>query len=213
MKNSGGKRVIRWYVDGKITEFGESLSDPKTAFEEAIGFTAFEKHQGNLLGMLCRAHETGPKSRLFDKDHSWRQLCSVAIIYLQSARTKQEKIPIADRRERLGKIAEALAEARRLIEQAEQDKVFGYLYSAWCDQNIRDYPKYEVEPDGSLVLVPLPEQFDDTLAALAVLEAAACNARDSSVPQKKATEGVFCVARPNLCLGTNLRRERRSETG
>ena len=67
--------------------------------------------------------------------------------------------------------------------------MFGYSYSAWCDQNIRDYPKYEVEPDGSLVLVPLPEQFDDTLAALAVLEAAACNARDCSVPHKKRPKG------------------------
>ena len=115
--------------------------------------------------MLRRA-QIGPRSRPLDADRAWRRLGSVAMIYLQSAWIKQRKIPVALRRDRLGKIAEALTQARRLIEEAEQDKVLGYLYSAWCDQNIRDYPKYEVEPDGSLVLVRLPEQFDDTLAAL-----------------------------------------------
>ena len=188
MKNSGGKKIFRWYVDGKITEFGESLSDPKTELEEAIGFTAFEKHKEYLLAMLRRA-QIGPRSRPLDADRAWRRLGSVAMIYLQSAWIKQRKIPVALRRDRLGKIAEALTQARRLIEEAEQDKVLGYLYSAWCEQNIRDYPKYEVEPDGSLVLVRLPEQFDDTLAALSGLEAAACNARDRSVPPKNRPKG------------------------
>jgi hypothetical protein len=196
LSNNGGKRIFRWHVNGKITVNGKPIKDdefiferPKTTFEESIdeSVIAFEKHRENLLVVLRRAHESGANTGPFDADRAWRRLVTTAHVYLWFTRIKREKLPVAVCRDRLGKIADALGEARRLINEADQDEVLDYLYFAWRDQTIGEFAKCDAGPEGEIVI--LPDLFDEAVAALSALEVAACKARDDSAPRKWRPKG------------------------
>jgi hypothetical protein len=175
----GGKWVSHW--DGIIQSYEPGPDAKIEAVKAAIdaGVTAFETHKEKLLPILREAYERGTKSEPFDENRTWRHLTFLAGHYFWRERVKQEVLPAANRSERLLKIAEALGDARRLVDEAQQDELVNDLYSAWCDQNIR----YDVDPEGPLVLVRFQDEFDKVVAALSALEAAACKARDDVVPQ------------------------------
>ncbi len=92
----------------------------------------------------------------------------------------KQEVLAANRSKRLRKIAKVLGEACRLFDEAKQDELINDLYSAWCDQNIRD----DVDPEGPLVLVRFQDEFFKVVAALSTLKAAACKARDEVIPQE-----------------------------
>jgi hypothetical protein len=176
----GGKCVSRL---GGFVQSYEPEPDAKTqSIEAAIdaGVAAFKTHQENILAVLRNAYERGRKSESFDADRAWRYLTTVAFIYFWRKRLKQEAVLAADRSKRLGKIAKVLDEACRLFDEAKQDELINDLYSAWCDQNVRD----DIVQEGPLVLVRFEDEFFEVVAALSTLKAAACKARDEVIPRE-----------------------------
>jgi hypothetical protein len=176
----GGKWVSRL---GGFVQSYEPEPDAKTeSIHAAIdsGVAAFETHKENLLAVLRNAYERGPKSGSFNADRVWRFLTLLAWDFFRRKRLKQEVVPAANRSKRLVKIAKALGEACRLFDEAKQDELIDDLYSAWCDQNI----KQETVPGGPLVIVRLSDEFDEVVASLSTLKAAACKARDEVIPQE-----------------------------
>ena len=177
----GGKWVSHW---GGIIQSYEPESTPEAEeFKAAIdtGVFAFKKHKDNLLAVLLKAWERGPKSQPFDKEEAWHRLTRVAWLYFWRKRVNQETRPAKDRSKRLSKIATILTKARRMFDDAKQDTLIDELYSAWCDLNISD----DAVPDGPLEIVRLPDEFDKVLAAFLALEAAALRALEEEAPSTK----------------------------
>ena len=177
----GGKWVSHW---GGIIQSYEPESTPEAEeFKAAIdtGVFAFKKHKDNLLAVLLKAWERGPKSQPFDKEEAWHRLTRVAWLYFWRKRVNQETRPAKDRSKRLSKIATILTKARRTFDDAKQDTLIDELYSAWCDLNISD----DAVPDGPLEIVRLPDEFDKVLAAFLALEAAALRALEEEAPSTK----------------------------
>ena len=168
----GGKRVNHW--DGIIQSYETEPSAETQAFEVAIdaGVAAFGTQKDNLLAVLLNAYERGPKSNPFHADRAWDRLERMAWLYFWRKRLEHEGRPARDRSKRLRKIANVLGKACRLFDEAKQDALIDHVYSAWCDQNVRD----DTVPEGPLVLVRLEDEFDKVLAALSTLEAATLRA-------------------------------------
>jgi hypothetical protein len=165
------RRMVKLW--GGIIEREEE--DPEEAiFRKAINASTdtFGRHKAALLNHL--QHESGPKSKLFDAEKSWRHLEFLAMQYFFHERKRQERVPAADRVRRLRKLAKELGRARRLVEKATQDDVGNLLFSAWCYANVRD----DIDPTPPLTLVRTDDEFEKVIASLTTLETAAHRAAD-----------------------------------
>jgi hypothetical protein len=124
-------------------------------------------------------YESGPKSKRFDAEKSWRPLDRIAWMYFWHEGERRRTTPAADRVRRLRELAKALGRARRLVEKAIQDDVGNDLFSAWCDANVR----YDIDPAPPLTLVRIDDEFEKVIASLPALEIAALRAADE-IPKK-----------------------------
>ena len=133
----GGKWVSHW--EGALQTYEPEPEAKTQSIKAAIdaGVAAFETHEENLIAVLRNAYERGPKSGPFEADRAWRHLTSLAFIYFGRKRLKQEVVLAADRSKRLREIAKVLGDACRLFDEAKQDELIDDLYSAWCDQNVK----------------------------------------------------------------------------
>lgn len=168
----GGNWVSHW--DGWAQSYQLEPSAEAQACEAAIeaGLTTFEQHKDRLVAILHNEYERGPKSEPFDAERAWGHLQSLASQYFWWKRVARQARPARDRSKRLRKIARALGRACYLINEAKKDALIEHLYSAWCDQNVRN----DVVPEGPLVLVRFSDEFDKVLVALSTLEAATLRA-------------------------------------
>src|SRR5205809_5065633 len=99
---------------GGIIAVEEEDPDSKEAiFRRAINASTdtFVRHKAALLNHLQQVYESGPKSKLFDAEKSWRLLEFLAMQYFFHERERQERVPAADRVRRLRELAKALGRA------------------------------------------------------------------------------------------------------
>jgi len=202
MSQARGKKTTLW---SGIVQFKEP---PPNARAEAIkvgmdaGLTAFKRHKGKLLVALSNAHKRGSGFKPFDPDKAWWQLTRVAQFYLWRSTVKRDTMPAADRTRRLRELTKALGRARHLVGKAMQDDVKEDLFSAWYDANITN----DLVPEEQLTLVRIEDEFDEVVASLSALEAAAQRAADgvrakagrpkgTAVLQKDEIEGLAAVYR------------------
>lgn len=193
---TGGKWVSHW---GGTLQTYKREPDAKTQSNKAAidaGVAAFETHEENLVAVLRNEWHRGPKTEPFDAERTWRRLTFLAGTYFWRERVGREVLPAADRSKRLRKIAEIFGEACRLFNEAEQDDLINDLYSAWCDQNIRYDADLEKKLEGPFVLVRFSDEFDNVVANLSSLKAAASKARDDVVHPRGRPRGSILA--PNV---------------
>jgi hypothetical protein len=174
------RRMVQLW--GGIIEYEEEDPDSKGAiFISAIDAKTdtFGRHKVALLNHLQQVFESGPKSKPFDAEKSWRHLDRIAWMYFWHEGWRQRTVPAADRVERLRELAKGLGGARRLIEKATQDDVGNLLFSAWCDADIQ----YDVDSPQPLTWYEIELEFDRWVANLAILETAVLRAADE-IPKK-----------------------------
>jgi hypothetical protein len=166
---------------GIIAHEEEDPDSEQAIFIRAIDVStdAFGRHKAALLNHLQQVYESGPKSKRFDAEKSWRPLDRIAWMYFWHEGERQRTTPAADRVRRLRELAKALGRARRLVEKATQDDVGNDLFSAWCDANVR----YDIDPTPPLTLVRIDDEFEKVIASLPALEIAALRAADE-IPKK-----------------------------
>ena len=181
MSETRRKKVNFW--DGSV-EHEEEVASPITQAIDA-GVDAFKTYKERFVAVLRDAWEHGPKSEPLDVDSAWWRLTSLAREYFRRKTLKRKAVPTAERSVRLGKIAKVLGEVCRLFDEAKQDDLINDLHLAWRNQ-ITDR---EGDPDGLILLVGVPREFDRILATLSRLHAAACKARDEVVPQEGRPNG------------------------
>jgi hypothetical protein len=164
---------------GGIIAHEEEPDSEQAIFIKAIDAStdAFGRHKAALLNHLQQVYESGPKSKPFDAEKSWRHLDRIALSYFYHEGMRQRIVPAADRVRRLRELAKALGQARRLVEKATQDD--DLLFSAWCEANVR----YDIEPTPPFTLVRIDDEFKKVIASLPALETAALRAADE-IPKK-----------------------------
>jgi hypothetical protein len=183
--------VFQW--GGLLQSYETGPTPESKAIEAAIEDTvaAFGLHKDNLLGVLLNAWERGPKPQAFDKEKAWDRLSRLAWHYFWVERVKQERRPARDRAKRLQKIANVLNKASRLFDDAKQDTLIDYLYSAWCDLIVRGGAAPQCVTESDMIVhmrdvsyaapkgtghVRLRDEFVKLLGALIALEAATLRA-------------------------------------
>ena len=164
-------------TDGAL-KMWESVHDTRTdAGRAAIeaGLAEFDQHEKVLLNNLRKVHERRMKSEPFDADKSWRHLVSLAEFYFWEAALKREKMPAAAIVKRLKEFANALCQARTLVQDVD---IRGQLFDAWWDG-----PEYD--PLGPYVDLPNSErEFRKPVEKLDILTALALQAVND-VPTKR----------------------------
>lgn len=183
MSDAGGNWVKPF--DDDWIEYYEPPPNPKTEAVKAdieAGLDAFEKHKDGLLGLLRHGPKRGAKPKPFDRDKAWHRLTHLAGDYFWRARLKQEITPAAERIQRLEAIADALATARSLIDNALQSDVGDDLCSGWEDPAPRHLPVSDGDGSAAVVdeqdygkeiLLDDDDYFDQAVTALTALRAAA----------------------------------------
>jgi hypothetical protein len=173
-KISGGKVVI---PDVK-PESGAS-GDAKLA--------AFNKHKLEILALLRKEYERGPKIKPFDEERAWRSLTVLAGFYFVRTRAKQATTPAAQRIERLRDIAKVLSAARRLVNRTMQTDVGDDLFSAWWEVTGSEYAK----SDGTFDPHYMEREFKQIVKNLGVLENAALLGADHLKRSKRGKPPVL----------------------
>lgn len=141
--------------------------------EDIEAADALEPHKEIILGLLRNAYESGPESKPFDEKRLWDSLTDLAEWYFYEKIAKQSAIPAADRVARLHKMAKALRETRRMLEQAKQDDVGSHLFPEWVkgtDEHAHAAKRGDVQY--------VKRELDTLVKRLAELEAAAGRAAD-----------------------------------
>jgi hypothetical protein len=115
------------------------------AASEDARLAAFNKHKQELLGLLRKEYERGPKLKPFDEEGAWRSLTGLAGFYFGRRRQKRATTSAAQRVERLRDIAKVLGAARRLVDRTMQTDIGGDLFSAWWEVTGSEHAK----PDGT----------------------------------------------------------------
>jgi hypothetical protein len=129
------------------------------------GLAALERQKEPLLNILCGVHEDGPKkSEPFDAVQSWRALRQVAEHGFWGEKVKGERTPAVERAKHLDRLADALGQARDLLDEAMQTEVGHDLFGACFPKTNDDEP---FDP------VSLTDEIKTLGAGLATLEAAA----------------------------------------
>jgi len=149
----------------------------------------FEEHKQALLIILSNAYIPGPTAQRFDEMQAWFHLTNIAGSFFLGAQVKQAMMPWSDRVARLRSLANALRDARSLIDRAMDDDIGDELYSAWCNEI--DQPQAEVirNENNSFGLARPPlEIFKKIVAGVSGLEAAAVRALDET-QNERATAG------------------------
>jgi hypothetical protein len=168
IKISGGKDVI--------LESGAS---------DDASLAAFNKHKQELLDLLRKEHNRGPKAKSYDEEKAWHNLCGLAQSYL--GQKKRVKAPPADRIERLREIAKILRRVRRLVERTMQTDVGDDLFSAWWEVTGSDHAK----PDGTFDPRYMEQKFKGLVKSLEVLESAASYGADHAKRAKRGRPPVL----------------------
>jgi hypothetical protein len=142
--------------------------------EIAAHETNFERHKDELLDLLRKVYERSPKTKPFDANNAWRHLRFVAYVYFRreaEVSQKRARMPAGDRAKLLRQLGNALRDARRKADEAMKT-VRGYWFVEWAEAN--GNPDF-TDP----IIVRFEEEFDKTVAGLAVLETAAFRAAET----------------------------------
>ena len=135
---------------------------------------AFNKHKQELLGLLRKEYERGPKLKSFDEERAWHSLAGLAGFYFGGRRQKQATTSAAQRIERLRDIVKVLSAARRLVDRTMQTDVGDDLFSAWWEVTGSEHAK----PDGTFDPRHMEREFKQVVKNLGVLERAALHGAD-----------------------------------
>jgi hypothetical protein len=144
------------------------------AASEDARLAAFNKHKQELLGLLRKEYERGPKLKPFDEEGAWRSLTGLAGFYFGRRRQKRATTSAAQRVERLRDIAKVLGAARRLVDRTMQTDIGGDLFSAWWEVTGSEHAK----PDGTFDPRYMEREFKQLVKSLGVLENAASYGAD-----------------------------------
>jgi hypothetical protein len=182
-----------------VIEFETPAPDPdREAFQAAIEerLTEFRKHKEDLLSELQKAYERGPKTEPFDKDKLWSEVELVARVQHAVEKIKRETMGAAQRKARLGKLAEALTRARSLIEDViETSDLAADLIDSWGGAT--EY----TEAGGDLIYIDIEGEINKVLKGITELEEAATRASSSAQtatgrPSKEDTPGyIYSLAK------------------
>ena len=154
---------------------GEKAVEAEIAAREAN----FERHKKELLDLLRKVYERGPKAKPFDENSAWQHLSFTAYVYFRreaEVSQKQAMMPAGDRAKLLRQLGNALRDARCKADEAMKT-VRGHWFVEWAEAN--------GNPDFTDPIIDrFDEEFDKRVAGLAVLETAAFRAAET-VRKKK----------------------------
>jgi hypothetical protein len=158
------------------------IEPPATADDEESRLAAnlkqlakFGEHKDVLLRCLRSAYDRGPKTNPFDRDKLWSQIEGLAYAHYMLLQIEQETVIPAERKTRYRDIANALAHAHRLIEEAMRSTdLEDDLINSWW-QGTTEY----AEANGRFVdVLYIVNEFKKKIAELAALQSAAARAAE-----------------------------------
>ena len=130
--------------------------------EIAARETNFKRHKKELLDLLRKVYERGPKAEPFDENNAWRHLSFLAYVYFRreaEVSQKQAMIPAGDRAKLLRQLGDALRDARRKADEAMKT-AGSHWFVEWAVAN--------GNPDfTSPIIDRFEERFDKKVAGLA----------------------------------------------
>ncbi len=155
-------------------ELAPTAAEKAVEAEIAAHETNFERHKDKLLDLLRKVYERNPKTKSFDANNAWRHLRFMAYVYLRreaEVSQKQAMMTAGDRAKLLRQLGDILHDARCKADEAMKT-VRGHWFVEWAEMN--------GNPDFTDPIIDRFEQeFDKTVAGLAVLETAAFRAAET----------------------------------